>query len=305
MLPKCAYYRYILPHLIVFVNPYLQARIRLYTSIRLDTPLFSLYYLYMPTPNNLQNLGLSADQTAIYLTLLNSGPQSAISLAKLSGIKRTYIYHLCKELEKEGHIKLTQKGRTTYFSAQSPDLLLAKAQEKKAQAETALLTLQSILPELQSKYRLTDTKPVVTFYEGEMGIIKANLEVLNEKKEILAYLIINKSIDKKMDDFWKKYYEQRIRDNIHVRAITSNTNEGIEYKKRDKEELRETKLVPNDQFTLAIEKNIVGDKVVFFSTSRGVLNATIIDNKEIADTERAIFELAWQKASQYDRELNN
>jgi len=255
----------------------------------------------MPTSKNLESLGLSPDQSTLYLTLLNSGPQSAISLAKLSGVKRTYIYHLCKDLEKENLIKLTLKGRTTLFSAQSPDLLLAKAQEKKAQAETALITLESLLPELQSKYRLTVTKPTITYYEGESGIIKANLEVLAEKKEILAYLIINKSIDTKMDSFWKKYYDQRLRDDIHVRAITSDTKEGIEYKKRDQAELRETKLVPNDQFTLAIEKNIVGNKVVFFSTSEGVLNATIIDNKEIADTERAIFELAWQQASRYDQ----
>ena len=134
--------------------------------------------------------------------------------------------------------------------------------------------------------------------------MKANREVLAEKKEILAYLVVNKDIDTKMANYWKEYYDERIKNNIHVRAITSDTVAGKEYKKRDLEELRETKLVPADQFPLAIEKNIVGDKVVFFSTANGLLVSTIIDNKEIADTERAIFELAWKQAVYFDNKLN-
>lgn len=295
MLPKCAYYRYILPHLIVFVNPYLQARIRLYTSIRLDTPLFSLYYLYMPTPNNLQNLGLSADQTAIYLTLLSSGPQSAISLAKLSGIKRTYIYHLCKELEKEGHIKLAQKGRTTYFSAQSPDLLLAKAQEKKALAETALLTLQSILPELQSKYRLTDTKPVVSYFEGLEGIKKVYLDTLTATTPILA-LVETSSVEPEIYQWvTKEYVKERIKKGINVQAIVETGDKTSSYIAKNEAELRESKTVPATKHPFEHEINIYDDKVALINHRAGTkLLGIIIDNKDVATTFRSWFELTWR-----------
>jgi sugar-specific transcriptional regulator TrmB len=257
----------------------------------------------MTIPDYFKQLGLSSEKATLYLTLLNSGPQTAISLAKLSGIKRTYVYHLSQELAKENLIKLSQKGRTTFFTALSPDTLLARAEERQTQARLAMAGLESALPELQSKFHLSDAKPTVRYYEGATGNMKANREVLAEKKEILAYLVVNKDIDTEMADYWKEYYDERIKNNIHVRAITSDTAEGKEYKMRDSEELRETKLVPADQFPLAIEKNIVGDKVVFFSTVSGVLVSTIIDNKEIADTERAIFELAWKQASKYDNNL--
>jgi hypothetical protein len=111
----------------------------------------------------------------------------------------------------------------------------------------------------------------------------------------------DEEIDRQMDAFWKKYYRQRINDKIFVRSITPNNKAGVEYKKRDTEELRTTYLVPLEKFPFNIEKNIVGNKIVFFSKEGGNLIATIIENKMIADTERAIFELAWKEAERFDK----
>jgi len=253
----------------------------------------------------LEQLGLRPEEVDIYLSLLSHGPQSASGLGKTTKVQRTYVYRVCQSLIGRGLVTQAKKPHGTTFAPLSPDHLLTVAEDQKSKAIQAQTSLDGILPSLKDKYRAIEEKPIITHYEGEKGIIKANLAVLAEKKEILAYLVINKTIDQKMDAFWKKYYTIRIQDNIHVRAITSNTKEGIEYKKRDKDELRETKLVPKDQFPFAIEKNIVGNKVVFFSTKEGVLTATIIENKEIADTERAIFEIAWKQAEQYDKNLSS
>ncbi len=242
-------------------------------------------------------LGLTQEQADIYESLLNNGPQGASELAKTTKVKRTYIYAVVKELIKKGLVIEGTHGNKTKFRPQSPETLRSHAETQKTKAELALKELESALPNLISQYQLTEFKPVVRTFEGEEGTIKANLEVLSEKKDILAYLVINPTIDKQLEKFWKEYYNLRIKNNIHVRAITSNTPEGISYQKRDKEELRETRLVPKDKFNIAIEKNIVGNKVAFFSFYNGTLIATIIENKEIADAERAIFELAWKQAA--------
>lgn len=244
----------------------------------------------------LTKLGLTEEQAEIYQSLLSHGPQGAGQLAKTTNVKRTYIYAVAKELVKKGLITEETQGKKAIYRPQSPEALRNHAETQKTRAELALKELENTLPNLVSQYQLNEYKPIVRTFEGEEGTIKANLEVLAEKKDILAYLVINPEIDKKMEKFWKKYYDLRIQNNIHVRAITSDTPEGIEYKKRDKAELRETRLVPKDKFPLAIEKNIVGNKVAFFSFYNGTLIATIIENKEIADAERAIFELAWKEA---------
>lgn len=247
----------------------------------------------MPTPNNLQNLGLSTDQTAIYLTLLNSGPQSAISLAKLSGIKRTYIYHLCKELEKEGHIKLTQKGRTTYFSAQSPDLLLAKAQEKKAQAETALLTLQSILPELQSKYRLTDIKPVVSYFEGLEGIKKMYQDIIKTGQDDLLFRSIHDESNPLAATVLYKHMEERTKAGIRTKAITPFVEVGIQnYLHHDKEHLFERHFTQNPKYLFPCQIIVYGTKVAI--TDFQTLITTTLDNLLISQTFSQLFDILWE-----------
>lgn len=249
----------------------------------------------------LTGLGLTKEEATLYQALLDHGTQSAAALSKTSGIQRTYIYKIGKALSNRHLITMQRVKATTLFSPLSPDNLMIQAESQKQQASQAESALENLLPSLKTQYQTIESKPVIKHYEGEKGIIKANLEVLAEKKEILAYLLIDLDIDKKMEAFWKKYYEQRIKENIHVRAITPDTQAGKDYQKRDKIELRETKLVPKDQFPIAIEKNIVGNKVVLFSVKGNTLIATIIENKEIADTERAIFELAWRQSASYDQ----
>lgn len=252
----------------------------------------------------LTKLGLSKEQAEIYESLLNNGPQGAAQLAKTTPVKRTYIYAVVKELIKKGLVLEEKKDTKTIFRGQSPEVLRTEAETQKLKADLALKEIESSLPSLTSYYNLHEHKPIVRTFEGQEGTIKANLEILAEKKDILAYLVINKKIDQQLEKFWKQYYALRVQYNIHVRAITSNTPEGIAYKKRDKEELRETRLVPKEIFPVSIEKNIVGNKVAFFSFYNGTLIATIIENKEIAEAERATFELAWNEAEKHDASIS-
>ncbi len=129
-------------------------------------------------------------------------------------------------------------------------------------------------------------------------MIQAHLEVLAEKKEILAYVRLDKKLDAPLSDFWSKYYRIRRKYNIHVRSICPDNPGGRDYQKKDKKELRTTRLIPFKLYPFEIEKNIVGNKIVFFSRQEGKLIATLIENKAIADTERAIFELAWEQTGE-------
>lgn len=244
----------------------------------------------------LTSIGLTPEQADLYASLLDDGPQTAAKLAKTTKIQRTYVYPVARELVKKGLVAMERKGRTTTFVPQPPERLLTQAENVKTHAAQAYAALEGILPSLKTKFETAESKPIVRHFEGEEGVIKANLEVLAEKREILAFLVINPEIDRKMASFWEKYYAMRLEDGIFVRAITPNTKEGIAYKKRDKQEMRETRLVPKEKFPFLIEKNITGNKVVFFSTREGKLVATIVENQAIADTERAIFELAWKEA---------
>jgi len=248
----------------------------------------------MPTTNFLENLGLSAEKTTIYLTLLEQGPQTAISLAKLTGIKRTYIYHLCQELVKENLLKLTAKGRTTYFSPLSPDILLTKAEEKRAQAETALISLESLLPDLQSKYRLIDTKPVISYFEGVEGVKKVYLDTLTAKTSILALVETNTVNPEVYEWVTKEYVKNRIKNNISVQAIVTTGDVANSYRAKVEAELRETKQISSKDFPFEQEINIYDEKVAIINHRDGQkLLGIIINNASIATTFKSWFNLTW------------
>lgn len=248
----------------------------------------------------LQTLGLTDKESAIYKLLLELGKVQAGVLIKKTGLKRATVYKSLYTLEEKGLVKQEDIKKKKHFTPLSPDNLLKLSDEQFEKQQRARDDLRSLLPELNSTYVLTVEKPIVKFYEGHEGIMKANLEILAEKKEILAYVYADETIDHELDSFWKKYYKIRMQDKIYVRSISPNNKASVEYKKRDKDELRTTYLVPQDKFPITIEKNIVGNKVAFFSQENGKLIATIIENKLIADTERAIFELAWKEAEKYN-----
>ncbi|HRN71163.1 MAG TPA: helix-turn-helix domain-containing protein [Candidatus Woesebacteria bacterium] len=249
----------------------------------------------------LQTLGLTDKESQIYKLLLELGKVQAGMLIKKTGLKRATVYKSLYTLEEKGLVKQEDIKKKLHFTPRPPDNLLKLSDEQFEKQERARNDLRSILPQLTSIYTLSVEKPIVKFYEGKEGIIQANLEILAEKQEILAYVYADETVDTQMEDFWKKYYKIRMKDKIYVRSISPDNKASIEYKKRDKEEYRMTYLVPQDEFPIKIEKNIVANKVAFFSQENGKLIATIIENKLIADTERAIFELAWKEAEQYNQ----
>lgn len=253
----------------------------------------------------LKTLGLTEKEATLYELLLRVGESPVGVIIKESKFKLATVYKALYAMEKRGFVVKKDIQKIIHFSPVPPARLFEAIEAKFSVLERTRNEFQTMLPILTSSYVASVERPIVTVYDGEDGIKKANLAVLAERKEILAYLVINKEIDKRLEKFWRKYYAIRKKENIHVRSITSDSKEGKEYKKRDAEQLRETKLVPADKFPLTIEKNIVGNKVAFFSTQEGKLIATIVENTAIADTERAIFELAWKQAEYFDKELSS
>ncbi len=73
---------------------------------------------------------------------------------------------------------------------------------------------------------------------------------------------------------------------------------------RDKEELRQCRLIDIEKFPFKNQINIFGNKIMIASYRDQM--GVIIESKEIADTQRAIFELAWLgAASERTEELKN
>ncbi|MFA6594351.1 MAG: helix-turn-helix domain-containing protein [Candidatus Buchananbacteria bacterium] len=238
----------------------------------------------MNTVKIFEKIGLNKKETAIYLATLELGVSTASQITKKTGLHRTYFYDLVKELIQNGFIKQSKSGSKTYFVAESPDKILMMEEQKIAE-------LKKAIPELNAINNQKEEKPKVYYYEGIKGIDEINNETLRIKDSELVAFTTPRFVTTKEQTVSDDYIKRRKVAGKKVRVIGEMSNEILELKKRDKNELRETRILPRDIFHSEIEIGVGGDKVyiVNYKDEFGM----IIEDKEIARVQKQIFEIVW------------
>ncbi len=96
-----------------------------------------------------------------------------------------------------------------------------------------------------------------------------------------------------LEKYMHDYVIRRAKKGIRARGIAENKPGIKEFTKENKAQLRTTKLVDEKEFNLKNEINIYANKVIII-TFKPEIFGVLIESKEIADTQRAIFEMAWK-----------
>lgn len=241
----------------------------------------------MPSFKSLDKLGFSQKEQDVYLALLQLEKATANQIAYQSKVKRPTTYDILYRLVQEGFIAETEENGKHMFAANSPENILRIIEERKRE-------LKDDLPQLLSIYNTKVNKPKVAYFDGLEGIrnlYEDTLLTLKSGDEILAYVADYEipELEKYMHD----YVIRRAKKGIKARGIAENKPGIKEFTKENKEELRVTKLVNENEFNLKNEINIYANKVIII-TYKPEPFGVLIESKEIADTQRAIFEMAWR-----------
>jgi len=232
----------------------------------------------------LEQLGLIGKKADVYLASLELGSATVIEIAKKSGVKRTTCYDILLDLEKQGLVSETVKGKRRFFIGEDPEKikkdLLAKQE-----------AFSEILPELKSIYNIKGVKPKIRFYEGKEGLKEVYSDTLKYSGEIMAFA--SEDVVKALGPEWAdSYLKQRVKKGIRSRAIIPATKITKEYILKNKEQLRQTKLLDPEKYPLSIEINIYGYQKVALISSREE-TGIIIEGAEIYKTMKLIFEFMW------------
>ena len=116
------------------------------------------------------------------------------------------------------------------------------------------------------------------------------MDDLSSQDEILATGIQSEK-DPAQNRFWKKWHKDRIRKGIKCRVIFSDS--GTEYYKLFKKmRLTEVRVLPSLVFTTV---DVMKNKVLIF-TYKNDISIVVIENQEIADKFREIFNILWKIA---------
>ena len=236
---------------------------------------------------SLKNLGLSEQETRVYLAALELGEATVQDLARKSGVKRTSIYNFIDKLKKQGYLAMTKRKKRVLYAAAHPKQLVELEKQR-------LAWLEGVLPELTAIYNKTPKKPKVTFYEGSEGIKEVYADTLREQRPIVAWSDWDYMESTLGSDFCKRYPEERAKRHIPFSTISRDSQTSRAVMAKNEKELRKMKFIKSEE-ELKTEINIYGDKVAMMSFRSNPPFAVLIENHDIAETLRTAWQELWSR----------
>lgn len=247
----------------------------------------------------LYNLGLSKVQAEIFDCLLENGPQKAGDIAKKTKRPRGVAY---KGLEELANLSLVSKKEAKagifVFAAEHPSNLEKVLEQKEKDLAKTKSAFESSLPDLISAYNLISNKPGVRFYEGEEGLKKALEDTLASKTEIL--LLLDKEALEKEQEFREinaDYKKKREKLGIVKKVIRIGVEPyheasfGSEYQK-----ITDIRYLNKTNATFKSSVQIYDNKISFQVIDKGQIISIIIEDKNIYEMNKFIFNCLWEEA---------
>lgn len=235
----------------------------------------------------LTNIGLTPKESKVYLAALELGPSPASDIALRAKLNRVTTYDVLEKLIQRKYISALTKDRVTYFTATEPDTIRMDIRQK-------YLDFKEMLPDLRRLHGSTYI-PRIRYYEGIEGVKKVYADTLTAKTEILNYAD-SKSIREHWPTYDKDYVNERVKHRIYLRGIAPLDEHGERVAAENEKKHREIRLVKAGAFAFANEINIYDDKISIVSFGKNEVVGMIIESPEIANTQRAIFMMAWEFA---------
>ena len=236
------------------------------------------------------DLGLSLNESKIYISLLETGSTSATKIAHQSGVHRVNVYDSLTKLKEKGLVsELSSEGKKNY-QASPPQALKNILKEKE-------IRLNKIIPELELSNNLNKNNQAVEIYESNDFIRTLFLHFLELNQPIFAIDAPSFAIEKV-----GKFFQEV----IHKRRAQQKQ---IMYHIYNRDAIDRIKFLNSLPYTHARyldqeNKNTVLTLICGNETAILILNENpdqktsniIIKNPQIADAYRAHFWLLWDKA---------
>ncbi len=236
-------------------------------------------------------IGLTNNETKVYLTLLGMGAVPAGEIVKKTELHRACVYDVLERLLEKGLTSYVMISNVKHFEATNPRQFLSYIDSKKDELMNYRKQIDKIMPELESKRKLSREEQEATIYKGKRGIKPIFEDIIRQRKTMHVY-----GATGRFKEFFPVYYH-----NFHNRRTKAKINikmiykESVRKEKREKElKLFEAKYLPNE-FDTPATTFIYGEKVVILIWEEQPI-ATVIRSKKVAQSYLVNFNLLWKIA---------
>ncbi len=233
----------------------------------------------------LKFIGLDSKESALYLALLELGTADVGDIAKKAGIKRPTCYLVLEELKNKSLVSEVP-AKVHLFTAESPEKLASEMYKKQE-------LYKRFLPNMLALYNTKKEKPQVQLFEGVEGVKEVYEKILRFGS---VWFFGTAAEVEKLDPAWMNRFFKRIEgQNIEVRDIMAGRPADIKYAKSAfRVKNYSIKFLPQGMNFLS-DSAIFGDSVVFFCF-RPQIFSVLITSKDISNSLRTLYELAWRSA---------
>ncbi len=242
----------------------------------------------------LQNVGLTKSESKVYLALLELGSTTTGPVVDKSGVSSSKIYEILEKLAKKGLVTFVIKGKIKYFEAASPERIMNYLEKKEIAIQNEKQEVQKILPRLLLKKQLAGHESDAKIYKGFKGVETAFYSALSlmEKGETY-YAFGTPSRSTKANKLLLKFEKSRAEKGVKIKMLL-NENARYDAQIASVKLLGEIKFMPIGIITPAAI-NIFGDRTLIFPETNEQPIVIEINNKEVADSFKAQFNILWNQ----------
>ncbi|MGB2791662.1 MAG: helix-turn-helix domain-containing protein [Candidatus Moraniibacteriota bacterium] len=239
---------------------------------------------------DIQSLGLNEKEAKVYLASLELGQATVQRISMKASIKRPTTYFIIENLMERGLMSSYYQGKKQLFMAEMPERILDLIAKERKELELREEQFKRLLPELQSINNRNKDKPVVKYYEGREGILTMTLEHMKSSRNQEIYNVFSRDIIEQVitSEELKEIRKERLGSKLSTKTIYTR-EEGDLHGVEDASIVR----LSEKDFPVTCDIAFYEDKVRIASFKNRLMGV-VIEDKEIAQSFRAVFELAWK-----------
>jgi DNA-binding transcriptional regulator LsrR (DeoR family) len=243
----------------------------------------------------IKQIGLTSKHGVVYGVLLQKPGATPLVLARETKLNRSSLYRYLEDLRERGLVELLLGDKSSRYGAK-PDGLSQYLLGEEARVET----LKTTIPRLTEELAKIGQNPVgseVKYFQGVEGLKQMLWNAVSQKNEFvgLGYQDWNTSVGRVFAD---KLRAKMIENKLMSREILNVVDDSYKYTAIGETYTQVYAHRPIDPKILEIRHDtyIYGDVFAYYYHLQGEYFGVEIHNKEIARTERQMFEILWKMA---------
>ena len=239
----------------------------------------------------LEELGLSKNESTIYLFLLKNGQTTTGSIIKETNVANSRVYESLNNLITKGLVIYNVQKDGKHFQASPPNKFLELEEERKKKIE-------SIIPNLKALQTSETSETKTAVYEGLEGFKTAFKKIIEDcpEKETINILGFSEQQHKEesLELFISNMNQKSAQKKQNLKIILDQSKKNSLGKDREREKFTEIRYMPKGYISPAAI-DIFQDYIYIFIWEEKPF-VFMIKNKLIAQSFKTYFDFLWKLA---------